>query len=1270
MNQFEIIHDDNFEKMFEALCSDIYKTMLDLSIVKKYFNHSIVEAEPAMVDNSKIGFQVKSNRKITKKLQDDLIMKLDKSEKIEGNIKFDTILYFFAAHKFHSNNISENKYIRAIREHAEKLGIKADFFGRLDIEELLEQREFRAIRNKYIDIKKELVRQSTYQSVVNEKLLAYYIDRNVFYEDQIANPIELFEDNNVIYIVGEAGTGKSVYTQHLLKKLNSLGYSTSHSELAYYDGSDINGHFSHDAILDTENKAIIFDGLDEINELYLKKFEILCKQLIANKCKIVISVRNVFYRYMDFTNQDGAKLYIRSFSFEEIEDYLNKRIFSRIDDFLLKVEAEGCLMFLYNPFYLSLMVEDYESSNQIKQIDDLIELVIEKDIRDTNCVEIEQELYSYICNKSIEMINTSKYIFNMISIPKKLRNYFSKSRLFTIDKNIDKVKFIHNIFNEYYVSKMLLDMNDEKLLSRITVCIQNRNYVYPKYNNVIHMMIKVFKDERFIKLLMKVGNFDNYITEELVQEIGNDEKFNIFRSSIIDNLEKKYFIHEIMTLNKYSFLIDNEYGISECYKLMDKFYHRTSLYIVTSVLEEIESKKLETYKDKVLDYISQEKKSAELSILLRHASKFTFAKSESEMIVYKYLQNANSELKSAIYYFIHKQGHQDYFCNEIISKQFSKINQYEKANLVHEDNIFHMGEDMNKRECIENFSDESSIIKLGEKIINEMERFDYSQMFIDKYSSYLSGVDELSLELRSNLINIFISSMKNSYNGKIEELVPLLYKHKLLSKLICIIKLSSQPDYLKISLLAIISKKDSYKIIFGFILSDNTLKEYLNAFIDKTYDLYKEGNATAIADFFIYEEYRTSNTNLTAQDYFNLFFEPNYILNSIDKIIDFCGDDFNWQKIARSDDLKNIDWSIKRFVNDNPNLEISELSKDIDYLTMDFVLGKIYQDNNIQVNDTQLKEIESMIEKNKEKILLLNALTKQEATSISYYPIYMYIAYLVYEFDVKVCKGLYEKMLSFNIEKSTDHQRNLKLLEKYLGELYMINHIVEAINGDTIVYETLLMSRINYLSSKNVALVLEYTKVKFMTLMKDSHLKPTLIEYIIKFEGVEFIINNINKLTTYELLNMFKNVLFTEKELVRLKSKISDVESEEDMNLINHKLLETNKQDDIDRYIAHCEDNGTIFDVRNIGDSYSSITDIRNLLRILELVLKYSNDTFSAYKGNILETIKKNIVDSINIDEFESKISLFRQSIESSKVENAHYYLYNINRYIHEFISK
>ncbi|WP_346859671.1 hypothetical protein [uncultured Draconibacterium sp.] len=361
------------------------------------------------------------------------------------------------------------------------------------------------LENEPIYIPRTLV---NYQNINEEKILF-----NEKSEENISLK-ELLSKESKIVLLGSAGTGKSI-------ELKETAIEVARSDEYYPMFLTLNKYLPEDKIEDIlpnewnsvpENKIILFlDGLDEIepSQFNHAKRRIAQYSQKYSKTKIVISCRTNFYELPSNnkvgTLRDFQPYFINELTLNDVKTYVIKFHSYDGEAFVKAVYDNNLEDLLYNPFFLKLILKNYEKHNE-KLISSRVELFREfidsrLELDESHFVEtvnLNNEKYKALnllrkISLSMEVIGTRTIDEQDLRKVVVETSDFNLVKYCTVFKKGEGVaakwKFEHNYFQEFLCAELLSEQPFEIVKSFISY--NEYEKVLPTWFNTVAQLISI-----------------------------------------------------------------------------------------------------------------------------------------------------------------------------------------------------------------------------------------------------------------------------------------------------------------------------------------------------------------------------------------------------------------------------------------------------------------------------------------------------------------------------------------------------------------------------------------------------------------------------------------------------------------------------------------------------------------------------------------------------------------------------------------------------------
>lgn len=466
----------------------------------------------------------------------------------------------------------------------------------------------------------------------------------------------IFDDRDIVYVVGGAGYGKSLFLKNIINDYTKLNIENSQDYLliycdlkSYYASGDSNGKtmvdFFKDSMISTTGKEgiskefiqyfldigrciVLLDALDEVprdkrSELH-KKITTFFATCNPNN-KVCITSRDRGF----IPQKDIEVLEILPLNEKDIEDYIDKMIalkkFKREDKETFMRQAQVLIdkEFLNNFLVLSLLVNIYKAEKELPE----------------NKIDLYKKCFEYIAKKREEEKSKTGYDWKSIYPLMKDSTFISLSRLAAPNnKDISRDK-IEELLLKQYRTKYIDEAAAECAIKEFLEFCSNRTELFVPssvddkfkffhrsffeyfYSRYIHQQPQVST----MYELMEKFDIDSEVFEltvALVKE-DNEEKYQELIELILSKVQEELGKTEqsctafgILTLAMQ--VIDDAYYIQKYYEIIIQYHELMStkqMYSmnqklismwVEKVICEDEDKKqefLETYGDQCICYM-------------------------------------------------------------------------------------------------------------------------------------------------------------------------------------------------------------------------------------------------------------------------------------------------------------------------------------------------------------------------------------------------------------------------------------------------------------------------------------------------------------------------------------------------------------------------------------------------------------------------------------------------------------------------------------------
>ncbi|GMQ58360.1 NACHT domain-containing NTPase [Vallitalea sediminicola] len=388
------------------------------------------------------------------------------------------------------------------------------------------------------------IQYSTVENYINRKIISIdnyndnYSENRVCYINKNTTLIKTVEENNLIILLGEAGSGKSYQLQQLAYDLsdskNNL-YPALISLYNYIDKEieDIIPKEYTDILYSDKILTLILDGYDEIQDKDSRNFIRRINSFINHNIKLVISTRTNFYKSAIF--KKFKQYYILDLEYEDILNYLNKKSIN-IDEFYKDINKNRLKELLKKPFYLTRIVDLYSQSKSLPKKTELMDELIDDSFNfDSNHYITTKD----ISEEKMELFNLlEKVSFSLVCLEKnylsddEYQKEFNKAERELLKysgiwkkNNDNNWRFIHNNFCEYLAAKLISKKSIEEIVRLITY--SNRKSIKPSWVNTLSYITNIYKDNNLKNWLYK--NSPKQLIKFEKDRFTNKERVEIFK---------------------------------------------------------------------------------------------------------------------------------------------------------------------------------------------------------------------------------------------------------------------------------------------------------------------------------------------------------------------------------------------------------------------------------------------------------------------------------------------------------------------------------------------------------------------------------------------------------------------------------------------------------------------------------------------------------------------------------------------------------------------
>lgn len=420
------------------------------------------------------------------------------------------------------------------------------------------------------------------------KRRAFKNDKQGHYFDKGTDIDELIKKRENIFLVGDAGIGKSEVCKYLFNMINKeKNQFPLYYKLLNYTGESIE-KIKEKEFQDLPNRFVvfIFDGFDEISDNYKSVFIKEMKKFISKNenTLIIISSRYNFYKKGDKWLNNFQKYFIAPFDNNNIKELAEYYKIEYIK-FMNQVNKHSFDKIIYNPFYAKYLINYYVMHHRIPTKSVLIDSIIEESFtRDEEKYETTQQLNedrkklkkilkllsismamlerNYITNDEFESLIDNKN-------DRKLLDYCS---LWVNEKN--KKMFLHNLFFEYLASQELSHLKQDAVEKM--VCYENGTF-NPYWINIFKFYLESKNDVALLDWVIDLyPNFIFYLEKD---NLSSNKREQVFKKIFEYYEEKRIWLPNDIYRNRNFFDLIQDTNITE-YLLtkLTKDHHFTTIY--------------------------------------------------------------------------------------------------------------------------------------------------------------------------------------------------------------------------------------------------------------------------------------------------------------------------------------------------------------------------------------------------------------------------------------------------------------------------------------------------------------------------------------------------------------------------------------------------------------------------------------------------------------------------------------------------------------------
>ncbi len=423
---------------------------------------------------------------------------------------------------------------------------------------------------------------------------------NLIWDDYIGKDInEVIKMNNLILLLGDAGTGKSFELANIYWHYeNDDEYfpiwvnlrNTNYSDVAKYL------NLTQNNTIDRKIPLLIIDGLDEMDG---GKIADLVKELGSAthgnpEVKILLSARTNYRVNID---NHFVEYKILPLTIEQISTVAIDNGILNTTNFLKCLKSTDCLTLAQTPFYLFDMIRIYKEKGSLPNRELLLDIMISYRLKKGDerypCAYKDSLLANeYVLRsklKELSFIIQSLHIFALKNneytryFSSSIRELFNKTGLLLCreSEHIFVWEFEHNIFREFLVAEYLADISFDKLLEIITYDNDNK-LLRPSWMNILSFLLPMRKDNYLISWL--IDNDPEIIYKFESDRITEEDRVKIFTQLMHDSFDKMLPIYALHEEEKLAKFFQSKTTVSFLFEAISKPVNEASFLGAMSIL--------------------------------------------------------------------------------------------------------------------------------------------------------------------------------------------------------------------------------------------------------------------------------------------------------------------------------------------------------------------------------------------------------------------------------------------------------------------------------------------------------------------------------------------------------------------------------------------------------------------------------------------------------------------------------------------------------------
>lgn len=375
-------------------------------------------------------------------------------------------------------------------------------------------------------------------------------DKSLFIKDSLfKNLRELTKEKNRVALIGDAGSGKTIELQRLACQLfeEDQTYYPFYLSLSKYSNQNLS-----DLLPANWDKApqkrlfVILDGLDEIESRNknsaFRQIELFVDTY--SQAHVIVSCRTNFYKteteQLSGTLKTFSTYRLHDLDLEEIEKYLEVRLANKAEEFIKAVLQNQLKDLLKIPFYLTHLIELYESNGSLPQSKSALfeQLLIarikldEEHYRTT--IELEEKrktIVETLKRLAIGMETLGRnYItngeFQQLIDDESLRDLTKYCTAWKKNEQEATWQFEHNNFQEYLAAKILAHQPLELVKEFIAFEPEYRKII-PSWVNTLAFLLSISTNSNLLNWVLE--NEPELAVKFEPDKIDLDKRIEIFK---------------------------------------------------------------------------------------------------------------------------------------------------------------------------------------------------------------------------------------------------------------------------------------------------------------------------------------------------------------------------------------------------------------------------------------------------------------------------------------------------------------------------------------------------------------------------------------------------------------------------------------------------------------------------------------------------------------------------------------------------------------------